>query len=186
MPDMETLNPQSNPSAQTPSLEKQAIWIVLGVIGVVAAVGAVLLRTRAGETTLSGGGLQQANQAVSGANAQRTGAPMAELKIEELTVGTGPEVRAGDVIRMHYRGTLEDGKEFDSSYRRGEPFQAQIGVGQVIKGWDEGVIGMRVGGKRRLIIPPEKGYGLSGAGNVIPPNATLTFELELVSIETKR
>lgn len=184
MPRMETTSPQSSAPAQAPSLEKQAIWIVLGIIGLIAAIAAVVFRTRAGETILSGGGLQQANQVVSGANAQPTGANMAELKIEDLTVGTGPEVKAGDMIRMHYRGTLQDGKEFDSSYRRGEPFVAQIGVGQVIKGWDEGVIGMRAGGKRLLVVPPEKGYGLSGAGNVIPPNATLTFELELVSIES--
>jgi len=104
------------------------------------------------------------------------------LKIEDLSVGTGPEVKSGDTISINYLGTLLDGKKFDSSYDRGQPFETQIGVGQVIKGWDLGVVGMKVGGKRRLTIPPELGYGSRGAGNVIPPDATLVFEVELMGI----
>jgi len=105
-----------------------------------------------------------------------------ELKIEDIKVGTGPEVKSGDTVSMHYKGTLTDGTKFDSSYDRGTPFQTQIGVGRVIKGWDEGVPGMKVGGKRRLIIPPDMGYGAQGAGP-IPPNATLIFEVELLTIK---
>jgi len=107
---------------------------------------------------------------------------MDKLIIEDLKIGTGSEVKSGDNIVIHYRGTLTDGTQFDSSYDRGTPFETQIGVGQVIKGWDEGVIGMKVGGTRKLTIPPELGYGANGAGNVIPPNATLIFEVELVSV----
>ncbi|MBU1117842.1 FKBP-type peptidyl-prolyl cis-trans isomerase [Patescibacteria group bacterium] len=108
---------------------------------------------------------------------------MEKLIIEDITIGTGSEVKAGDTVVMHYSGTLEDGTKFDSSYDRGEPFETQIGVGQVIKGWDEGVPGMKVGGKRKLTIPSELAYSERGAGNVIPPFATLIFEVELLQIK---
>merc|ERR1712172_51214 len=91
--------------------------------------------------------------------------------------------RNGDMLSMHYTGTLEDGKKFDSSYDRNEPFKFQIGVGQVIKGWEEGVLGMGVGEKRRLIVPPELGYGDQGAGEIIPGGATLFFDIELLETE---
>ena len=91
--------------------------------------------------------------------------------------------RNGDMLSMHYTGTLEDGKKFDSSYDRSEPFKFQIGVGQVIKGWEEGVLGMCVGEKRRLIVPPTLGYGDQGAGDIIPGGATLFFDVELISTE---
>ena len=108
---------------------------------------------------------------------------MTDLKIEDLVIGTGAEVKSGDTIEMNYVGTLVDGTKFDSSYDRGTPFETQIGVGQVIKGWDQGVPGMKVGGKRRLLIPSALAYGTQGAGGVIPPNADLIFEVELVSIK---
>lgn len=105
-----------------------------------------------------------------------------ELIIEDIEEGTGEEVvESGDDIVIHYRGTLTDGTVFDSSYDRGEPFQTTIGVGQVIQGWDEGVIGMKAGGKRKLTIPPHMAYGQQGQGS-IPPNSTLIFEVELVEI----
>ncbi len=104
------------------------------------------------------------------------------LKIEDEKIGTGAEVKSGDTISIHYLGTLENGQKFDSSYDRGTPFETQIGVGQVIKGWDEGVVGMKVGGKRKLTIPPSLGYGDQGAGS-IPPNSTLIFEVELMAIK---
>lgn len=107
----------------------------------------------------------------------------AELKIEDIKVGTGREVKVGDTIKIHYLGTLESGQKFDSSYDRNEPFETQIGVGRVIQGWDQGVIGMKVGGKRKLTIPSDLGYGSRGAGGVIPPNATLIFELELLDVK---
>jgi FKBP-type peptidyl-prolyl cis-trans isomerase len=109
--------------------------------------------------------------------------PKETVKIEELAEGTGEAVKSGDTVVMHYRGTLEDGTQFDSSYDRGEPFSTQIGVGQVIQGWDEGVPGMKVGGKRKLTIPSSLGYGEQGAPPTIPPNATLIFEVELVGIQ---
>jgi hypothetical protein len=103
------------------------------------------------------------------------------LRITDLEVGTGDEATAGNTVVVHYRGTLENGKEFDASYGRG-PFSFPLGGGRVIKGWDEGVAGMKVGGKRRLVIPPDLGYGARGAGGVIPPNATLIFEVELLQV----
>ena len=106
-----------------------------------------------------------------------------KLKIEDIKEGKGEEVKGGDYISIHYLGTLEDGTKFDSSYDRGQPFQTRIGVGQVIEGWDMGVMGMKKGGKRKLTIPSELAYGEEGAGGVIPPNATLIFEVELVGIE---
>jgi len=106
-----------------------------------------------------------------------------ELKIEDTQVGTGREVKSGDIVSMHYKGTLEDGTKFDSSYDRGQPFETKIGVGQVIEGWDKGVPGMKIGGKRKLTIPYQMAYGENGIPGVIPAKATLIFEVELVSIK---
>jgi len=104
------------------------------------------------------------------------------LKYDDLKVGTGAEAKAGQTVSVHYTGWLTDGKKFDSSVDRGQPFQFALGMGQVIKGWDEGVKGMKVGGKRKLTIPAALGYGARGAGGVIPPNATLIFDVELLGI----
>lgn len=104
------------------------------------------------------------------------------LHFIDLARGTGPAPHAGDVAEVHYTGWLEDGTKFDSSLDRGEPLQFVLGRGYVIAGWDEGIALMRQGGKARLIIPPELGYGDKGAGGVVPPNATLTFEVELVRV----
>ncbi|KAK4459585.1 hypothetical protein QBC42DRAFT_231494 [Cladorrhinum samala] len=105
------------------------------------------------------------------------------LKIVVTQEGSGPETKRGDKIDVHYKGTLTDGTKFDSSYDRRDPLNFTVGAGQVIKGWDEGLLGMKVGEKRTLTINPELAYGARGAGGVIPPNATLIFETELVSIK---
>ena len=107
---------------------------------------------------------------------------MAELQIEDIQVGEGDIATVGQQVRVHYTGWLTNGTKFDSSVDRGQPFVFPLGAGRVIRGWDEGVAGMAVGGKRKLTIPPELGYGARGAGGVIPPNATLVFEVELLGL----
>ena len=112
-----------------------------------------------------------------------TGEPPAELLIEDITVGEGDEAKPGQYVSVHYVGVAHSsGKEFDASYNRGEAFQFPLGGGQVIAGWDEGVAGMRVGGRRRLTIPPHLGYGDRGAGGVIKPGETLIFVVDLVEV----
>jgi FKBP-type peptidyl-prolyl cis-trans isomerase FkpA len=105
------------------------------------------------------------------------------LSIEELVLGEGEIAAAGQTVTVHYTGWLIDGKKFDSSKDRDDPFEFSLGAGRVIRGWDEGVQGMKVGGKRKLTIPPALGYGARGAGGAIPPNATLVFEVELLEVE---
>lgn len=118
-----------------------------------------------------------------------SGAMAAKLEIKDVVKGKGDASKtaaAGDVVSVHYTGTLTDGKKFDSSVDRGQPFKFILGVGQVIKGWDEGVAGMKVGGKRKLTIPAEMGYGDRGAPPVIPPKATLLFDVELLDVQKKK
>jgi FKBP-type peptidyl-prolyl cis-trans isomerase FkpA len=104
------------------------------------------------------------------------------LIYEEITVGAGAEAASGQRVTVHYTGWLTNGTKFDSSKDRDDPFEFHLGQGQVIAGWDEGVAGMKVGGTRKLTIPPQLGYGARGAGGVIPPNATLVFEVELLGV----
>jgi len=127
-------------------------------------------------STLGGGDIMAA-----GENAKEISTPSG-LKYVDQVVGTGDVAVAGKNVNVHYTGWLENGKKFDSSVDRGEPFSFPLGAGRVIKGWDEGVQGMKVGGKRKLTIPSELGYGPRGAGGVIPPNATLIFDVELLGV----
>ena len=115
-------------------------------------------------------------------NATPKAAPITDLRIEDIKQGTGSAVAAGDTITVNYIGTLLDGSKFDSSYDRNQPFTTQIGVGNVIEGWDQGLLGMKVGGKRKLTVPPSMGYGSQPAGS-IPPNSVLIFETELLNVE---
>lgn len=105
------------------------------------------------------------------------------LIIDDLVSGNGAEAKAGQMVTVHYTGWLTNGSKFDSSKDRNDPFRFKLGAGQVIRGWDEGVAGMKIGGKRKLTIPPQLGYGARGAGGVIPPNATLVFEVELLDVK---
>ncbi len=121
-----------------------------------------------------------------GCNKDMTGSEVTTpsgLKYTDEVVGTGETPKSGQTVTVHYTGTLPDGKKFDSSKDRNQPFSFTIGVGQVIKGWDEGVMTMKVGGKRKLTIPPELGYGSRGAGATIPPNSTLIFDVELLGVK---
>ena len=117
---------------------------------------------------------------MSEANAVTTASGLRYIELQE---GTGATPQTGQTVEVHYIGTLENGTKFDSSRDRGKPFSFKIGTGQVIKGWDEGLSTMKVGGRRQLIIPSELGYGARGAGGVIPPNSTLIFDVELISVK---
>jgi peptidylprolyl isomerase len=127
------------------------------------------------------GGLAGCGQEASGSS--ESSAWVDALVIEDLVIGEGPEAKSSDTVTVDYTGWLTDGTKFDSSLERNEPFTFVLGRRQVIAGWDQGVAGMQVGGKRRLTIPPELGYGAQGASGVIPPNATLVFEVELLRID---
>ena len=122
--------------------------------------------------------------ACGGGDSSTTPSGGGTLVVEDLVVGTGATAAVGDTVTVHYVGTFTNGTKFDSSYDRGQPFPFRIGAGQVIAGWDQGVPGMKVGGKRRLTIPPDLAYGSRGQG-VIPPNATLLFDVDMVSIAGK-
>jgi peptidylprolyl isomerase/FKBP-type peptidyl-prolyl cis-trans isomerase FkpA len=125
---------------------------------------------------------KQDQQPAAAAAAPQPGATVTELKMEDTKVGTGDQAVTGKSVTVHYTGWLTDGTKFDSSKDHGQPFTFQLGGGQVIKGWDQGVVGMKVGGVRKLTIPSSLAYGANGAGGVIPPNATLVFEVELLAV----
>ncbi|HYT87814.1 MAG TPA: FKBP-type peptidyl-prolyl cis-trans isomerase [Gemmataceae bacterium] len=141
------------------------------------------MRTRCGLALVALAALllvQMAEQTIGGEKKVIT--TKSGLKYIDEKVGNGKEAKAGHTVEVHYTGWLKDGKKFDSSVDRGKPFSFKLGAGKVIKGWDEGVAGMKEGGKRKLIIPPDLAYGERGAGGVIPPNAELTFDVELLKV----
>ena len=152
---------------------KQNIFIGLLIIAIFAVIGFIVKGTT--PNTINTEDTESTEQVV---------APPSDAKVEteEIVVGTGQEVKSGDTVVVHYLGTLPDGTKFDSSYDRGEPFETPIGSGAVIQGWDLGIPGMKVGGKRKLTIPAELGYGVQGQGS-IPPNSPLIFEVELLEIK---
>ncbi len=152
------------------------IWIGIGMVA--AATGLAVI---AGCTRKEGAG--PAPDAVQQLSQPPSPSEVKELKIEDMNVGTGAEAASGKRVSVHYTGWLTNGTKFDSSKDKDVPFVFQLGAGMVIQGWDKGVAGMKVGGKRKLTIPPELGYGARGAGNVIPPGATLVFEVELLKVE---
>lgn len=145
-----------------------------------AAIGNESPQTQPTTTIIQENNTPKANNTMSPANAVTTSSG---LKYVELEEGNGVTPQPGQTVVVHYTGTLEDGTKFDSSRDRNQPFSFKIGVGQVIKGWDEGLSTMKVGGRRQLIIPSELGYGARGAGNVIPPYSTLLFDVELLAIK---
>ncbi len=147
-----------------------------------ACAAATLLVTAAACTKKTDDTAATSASAPAADSTPQTGASVTSLKIEELKAGTGAEAIAGKTVKVHYTGWLTDGKKFDSSVDRGQPFEFSLGKGHVIKGWDQGVAGMKVGGKRKLTIPADLGYGAAGAQGAIPPNATLIFEVELLGV----
>ena len=162
---------------------------VLGVLVIAVYAGVLGCRANEGGSTAgSGDGLATPGVAstAAGSMAGMSGGIVtlpSGLKYEDLTVGEGPVAENGMKATVNYTGWLLDGTKFDSSFDSGNPYPFQLGSGSVIRGWDEGVKGMKVGGKRKLTIPPQLGYGAAGYGGVIPPNATLVFEVELLEVQ---
>jgi len=170
----------SNPSsrgtrraAREAQQRNRRLLLIAALVVVVIAVALIIINQNKQPATNTSG-------LTPGANSTTTASG---LQIEDLTVGSGAQAKAGDQVVVNYTGWLPDGTKFDSSLDRNQPFEFTLGAGQVIAGWDEGVSGMQVGGKRRLTIPPELAYGQAGYAGVIPPNATLIFEVELMEIK---
>lgn len=154
-------------------------------LGTAILSGVITIGALQGCTKCSEGKKDAASQQSATGGAAQPGQVenVTELKVEDQTVGSGAEAVEGKEVTVHYTGTLTNGTKFDSSVDRQQPFVFRLGSGMVIPGWDQGIKGMKVGGKRRLVIPPQLAYGERGAGGVIPPNATLVFEVELLDVK---
>ncbi len=161
----------------------QSITRLLIIAAISTGVSGMIACTKTSTEPAQQTGTTTANTTAPAAQTAAESTAATALKMEDLKVGTGAEAVAGKTVSVHYTGWLTDGKKFDSSLDRGQPFEFQLGAGQVIQGWDKGVAGMKVGGKRKLTIPSDMGYGARGAGGVIPPNATLVFEVELLGVK---
>ena len=161
----------------------QSITRLLIIAAISTGVSGMIACTKSSTEPAQQTGATTANTTAPAAQTAAESTAATALKMEDLKVGTGAEAVAGKTVSVHYTGWLTDGKKFDSSLDRGQPFEFQLGAGQVIQGWDKGVAGMKVGGKRKLTIPSDMGYGARGAGGVIPPNATLVFEVELLGVK---
>lgn len=168
--------------------DKSNILNILGYIVVVGVITFAIIyalnnyKTPIVQTSTIQTSVANSSEVVQNSDMQNEETP-GQMKIEDTVVGTGAEAVSGKSVTVHYTGMLTDGTKFDSSVDRGEPFIFNLGAGEVIQGWDQGVVGMKVGGKRMMLIPPELGYGQAGAGDVIPPNATLIFEVELLDVK---
>ncbi len=152
--------------------------VIIGTVGLAIVGGLVWLGTKNDNDTQSVGNTSMANQ-----NQTTQEEKITELNTEDTVVGDGKEAKSGDTVSVHYTGTLKDGTVFDSSVERGTPFSFTLGNGEVIQGWDEGVVGMKEGGKRTLNIPSDLAYGERGAGQLIGPNEDLVFEVELLEVK---
>jgi FKBP-type peptidyl-prolyl cis-trans isomerase len=166
----------------------QATWLLAALLVIAGCKSKSTSSTGSSSAPVSGG-TSAAPAAPAAGGAATSTTPKSEevvmqngLKYQDLKVGDGTLAEKGMSATVHYTGWLTDGTEFDSSLKSGRPFTFRIGAGEVIQGWDEGVAGMRVGGQRKLTIPPALGYGAAGAGGVIPPNATLVFEVQLLNV----
>ena len=173
-------------------MSKRSSLLLVVVLALFAAIGLSGCCTQTGrpsqESTPSGAqssaqpSQSRVSQEATAASSEGNAGKTAGLVTIDEVVGDGPSAKSGDRVTVHYTGWLLDGTKFDSSKDRNQPFSFSLGAGNVISGWDQGVVGMKVGGKRKLTVPPELGYGARGAGGVIPPNATLVFEVELLKI----
>jgi FKBP-type peptidyl-prolyl cis-trans isomerase FkpA len=159
-------------------MSERSLLFLIWVLATAAVVGLSGCDSQSESTSRA-----QPSQAATPASAEGTAAQATGLVIVDEVAGTGPEARSGDKVTVHYTGWLIDGRKFDSSLDRNRPFSFTLGANEVIAGWDQGVAGMKVGGKRKLTIPPDLGYGAAGAGGVIPANATLLFDVDLLKIK---
>lgn len=168
-------------------------YVIIGVVIVAVAAGLIYFLMRSPATPVTQNEAPAASSEQPSESAQPAvsaepapaapAAPVTALKIEDERIGTGAEAKSGLTVRVNYVGTLTDGTKFDSSYDRGQPLAFPLGQHLVIPGWEQGIVGMKVGGKRKLTIPPSLAYGAAGKPGIIPPNATLIFEIELLAAE---